>query len=66
MALDKKPTYGRPVGVRLPKEIEESLENRVRDKRRKFPRYMTQDAIRAYVVEGLKKRGYLDKDVDYL
>jgi hypothetical protein len=66
MALEKKPTYGKPVGVRLPKAVEVALEKKVESKRKKFPRYMPQDAVRAFIVEGLKGEGYLDKDVDYL
>ncbi|MCA9487810.1 MAG: hypothetical protein KC516_02505 [Nanoarchaeota archaeon] len=66
MVLEKKPTYGKPFGVRLPKEVEIALEKKVKDKRKKFPRYTIQDAIRAYIVEGLKKREYLDKGKDYL
>lgn len=66
MVLDKKPTYGKPIGVRLPEAVELALERRVKKKRKKFPRYMPQDAIRACIVEGLKDAGYLDKDVDYL
>lgn len=66
MALDKKPTYGKPIGVRLPRAVELALEKRVKKKRKKFPRYMPQDAIRAFIVEGLKGGKYLNKDVDYL
>ncbi|MFA5953340.1 MAG: hypothetical protein WC812_01985 [Candidatus Pacearchaeota archaeon] len=66
MTLSKKPTYGKPLGVRLPKTVEIALEKRVKDKRKKFPRYTIQDAIRTSVVEGLKNKGYLKKDEDYL
>ena len=66
MVLAKKPTYGKPLGVRLPKAVEIALQKRVKDKRKKFPRYAVQDAIRAYIVDGLKKRRYLKKDEDYL
>ena len=66
MTLDKKPTYGRPIGVRLPKAVQLALEKKVEKKRKKFPRYMPQDAIRAFIVEGLKDGKYLDKDTDYL
>ena len=66
MALDKKAAYGKPFGVRFPKAIEQALAKRVKAKRKKFPRYMPQDAIRAYIVEGLKMSGFLKKGVDYL
>ncbi len=66
MVLEKKPTYGKPFGVRLPKEVEKALEKKVKEKRKKFPRYTIQDAIRAYIVEGLKGEKYLKKDEIYL
>ena len=66
MVLSKKPTYGKPFGVRLPKTIELALQKKVKDKRKKFPRYTIQDAIRSCIVSGLKKRGYLKKGEDYL
>ena len=62
----EKPAYRAPVGVRFPEEFEKVLTKRVKEKRKKFPRYTVQDAIRSLVVEGLKKRGYLDKSKDYL
>ena len=66
MAISPKPTYGKPFGVRLPKAVELALEKRVKDKRKKFPRYTIQDVIRSCIVDGLKKRGYLKKGEDYL
>ena len=66
MTIPKKPTYGKPYGVRLPKEVEIALEKRVNNKRKKFPRYTIQDAIRTYIVDGLKKNKYLEEEIDYL
>ncbi len=61
-----KKKYGKPVGVRLPPKVKEALDEKVKDKKKEFPRYARQDAIRALLVEGLKNDGYLDEDKHYL
>jgi len=66
MAKDPNLKGGKPIGVRLPKSIEDALKKRVKDKRKDFPRYGTQDVIKIAVINHLKSKGYLDKKKDYL
>lgn len=66
MVKDPNLKGGKPIGVRLPKTIEEALKKRVKDKRREFPRYDIQDDIKIAIINHLKSKGYLERDKDYL
>jgi hypothetical protein len=66
MVKEQEKRFGKPVGVRLPKIVEEAMKKRVKDKRKQFPRYDVQDMIRTAIIKHLKEKGYLDKGKDYL
>lgn len=66
MVKEPEKRLGKPIGVRLPKPVEEALKKRVKDKRKQFPRYDVQDLIRTATIKHLKAKGYLDKNKDYL
>ena len=56
----------KPITIRFPKEVLKAIEDRVKDKKKKFGSYKEADFLRTAAVKLLKDKGYLDKKKDYL
>ncbi len=64
--MGKELKYNKTVTTRFPDEVYRAVEKLVAEKRKDFPRYTEADAIRSAIVNHLKKKGYLNKDKNFL